>query len=401
MKKLLCLLAVLLMLPTLGRADTSFARLDAEQFPLIMYAVPATDADFALMKSMGIDYVHVYGMSKGPLDENRLKSIQRYMDLAQKHGMKVMFDLDGHRRVRNADRKLALEETRILARKFKDHPALGFWYLYDEPELSKGSGPEVLKQFYDLLKAEAPGIPVCVCTSTSANKRPGLDYMWNSFSDAYDLHIFDVYPVKGQAFPEANLARVTDFNKKALALGKPVVPALQTWNYITIDRYVKQAEEAGQSTADWRYPNLKELRFWNFATLIQGARGMSYWSYARAAKVPKSNAAWVKDTLKPATLEFREFTDLVQPARDKEVLETGAEKNLFFASWKRDGKQYIVLVNGESSARDISDAVILQSLNIGKLTPWKFTRADALHSQNNKVTSVHLQPWEVTVWEVQ
>lgn len=401
MKKLFWMLAVLLMLPVMSRADSSISRIEADQFPLIMYAVPGTDADFALMKSMGIDYVHVYGMSKGPLEEGRLKSIEKYLDLAQKHGLKVMFDLDGHRRVRNGDRNLALEETRVLARKFKDHPALGFWYLYDEPELSKGSDPDVLKQFYDLLKVEAPGIPVCVCTSTVKEKRPGLDYMWNSFSDTYDLHIFDTYPVKGQVFPEANLSTVTAFNEKALALGKPVVPALQAWNYITIDRYVKRAVEAGQSTADWRYPHLKELRFWNFATLIQGARGMSYWSYARAAKVPKSNAAWVKSTLKPAVLEFREFTDLVQPAREKDVLDIGAEMDLFFARWKHDGKQYLALVNGEKQARKISDATILQSLNSAKLKPWKFTRNDALQLQNNRVSAVNLEPWEVAVWEVQ
>src|SRR5690606_28838787 len=131
------------------------------------------------------------------------------------------------------------------------------------------------------------------------------------------------------------------------------------------------------------------------------ARGMMYWSYMRSATVENTDATWLDRVLKPATLEFRAFTDLVQPAREKEVLDIGAEENLFFASWKRDGKQYLVLVNGEKQARKITDAAILQSLNAGKLTPRKFTPADALHVQNNKVTTVNLQPWEVAVWEVQ
>lgn len=394
----LAITLLLFLFSSSSHADTSFLHLDAKQFPLIMYAVSKSDKNFALMKEMGIDYVHVYGMSRGPLDEARLNSIQSYLDLAHKYGLKVMFDMDGSRRVRQKDKKAALEETRLIAQRFKDHPALGFWYLFDEPELGRGSSPEVLKQFYDLLKQEAPEIPVCVCTSTTAQPRPGLDYMWDSFVDTYDLHIFDTYPVRGQVFPEANLTTVTKFNEKALALGKPVVPALQAWNYITIERYVKQAEEAGQSTDDWRYPNLQELRFWNFATLIQGARGMSYWSYARAAVVPKSNAAWVGETLKPAVLEFREFTDMVHPANEKEVIETDDE-DLFFARWEKENKKYFVLVNGKGEAQSITSSQVLDALSEKALTPWKFTRKDALTASGGKITKVELQPWEVLVWE--
>lgn len=379
-------------------ADTSFTRLDGERFPLIMYAVSRSESNFAQMKEMGIDYVHVYGMSAGPLDEARLKSIRSYLDLAQKYGLRVMFDLDGSRRVRQADKKAALEETRQLAREFREHPALGFWYLYDEPELGRGSSPEVLRQFYDVLKQEAPEVPVCVCTSTTAQPRPGLDYMWDSFVDTYDLHIFDTYPVRGQVFPEANLTTVTKFNEKALALGKPVVPALQAWNYITIERYVKQAEEAGQSTDNWRYPNQQELRFWNFATLIQGAQGMSYWSYARAAVVPKSTPAWVGETLKPAVLEFREFTNLVHPAKEKTVIDTGVE-DLFFAKWEREGKKYFALVNGKGEAQNVDSSKVLSELNGENLSPWKFTRNSALQSSGGKATNINLQPWEVLIFE--
>lgn len=395
MKKFLFLLSLLLTFTLLGssaHSDESFARLDSKQYPLIMFAVPYGEENFALIKSMGIDYVHVYAMSKGPLDDARLESIQKYLDLAQKHDLKVMFDMDGHRRVRQQDKELALQETRTLAKKFKDHPALGFWYLYDEPELSRGSSPEVLKRFYDALKEEAPAIPVCVCTSTSSQK-PGLDYKWSSFLDTYDLHVFDVYPVKGQVFPDADLTKVTKFNAQALALGKPVVPALQTWNYITIDKYVKQAEDAGQSTANWRYPNLQELRFWNFAALIQGARGMSYWSYARAAVVPKSNPAWVTETLKPSTLEFRDFVDTVHPARERQVIETGNE-NLFMARWDVKGKIFFAVANGSGTAQKLTDTAALSALNKQALKPWKFTRAGALTP-----TTIELTPWEVLVWE--
>jgi hypothetical protein len=398
MKKLLCFaVAVFLILPLTSDADSAVSRLEEKQFPLIMFAVPQSDAAFSQMKEMGIDYVHVYGMSVGPLDQARLKSIRSYLDLAQKHGLKVMFDLDGSRRIRQEDKKLALEETRLLTQEFKDHPALGFWYLYDEPELSKGSSPEVLKQFYNLLKQETPNIPVAVCTATALEARSGLDYKWSSFLETYDIHIFDTYPVKGQVFPQAKLTTVTEFNKKALALGKPVFPALQAFNYFTIDRYVKNAEEAGQSAANWRAPNRQELRFWNFSTLIQGARGMSYWSYARAATVPKANPAWVSGTLKPAVLEFREFTDIVHPASEKEAIETGTG-DLFFAKWVRGDKSYFALVNGKGEAQNVTNSKVLDALSGKTLRPWKFTRPDAATSLNGQITKVDLQPWEVLIW---
>lgn len=397
MKKLVWLLAVLLMLPMMSRADSSIERVDGKQFPLVMYAVPATDAHFKKVHDMGFDYVHIYGLSKGPVTDDVYKRVQAYLDLAQKYHLKVMLDLDGSRRIPLGDEGIA--DMRKIVQRFKDHPALGFWYLYDEPELRKVSTPALLQKFYQMIKAETPNIPVCICTSTSSGK-PGIDHKWYDFVDSYDIQAFDTYPIRGQQFPTAHLEKVTDFDAKAIALGKPVMPALQIFNFKGLPSYVKKAEDAGQSTADWRYPNQQELRYWNFASLIQGARGMMYWSYMRSATVKDTDATWLDRVLKPATLEFREFTDLVQPARDKEVLKTGAEQNLFFARWQRDGKQYLVLVNGEASARHISDAAILQNLNTGKLTPWKFTRNDALQIQNNTVTAVNLEPWEVTVWQV-
>ena len=395
MRKVLLLAVLLLMLPFVARAD-SISRIDSKQFPLVMFAVPSTDTDFAKVKAMGFDYVHVYGLTAGKISPEFFVRVQAYLDLAQKHQLKVMLDLDGSRRVPAGE----LAEMRQVVEHFKDHPALGFWYLYDEPELSKNSSPATLLPFYKMIKEETPNIPVCICTSTSS-KKPGFDYMWSDFGDTYDILAFDTYPVRGQKFPDAALQTVTNFNTRALALGKPVMPALQIFSYGSLPTYVKRAEDAGQSTADWRYPNVEEIRYWNFATLIQGARGMMYWSYMRSATTPNTDATWIDRALKPATLEFRQFTDLVQPASEKDVLETGAEKDLFFARWKRGDKQYLVLVNGEKTARKISNAAILESLNKDKLKTWNLTREDVLQVEKDKVIAVDLQPWEVAVWEVQ
>ena len=98
--------------------------------------------------------------------------------------------------------------------------------------------------------------------------------------------------------------------------------------------------------------------------------------------------------------ENRKGTPRIELQTEGEVLGTGAENNLFMARWKRGGNRYVVLVNGESSQRSISDSTVLQSLNVGKLKPWKFTRADVLDGEMRHINKVNLQPWEVAVWQV-
>src|SRR5690606_20581139 len=109
-----------------AQADSPFK---GEKFPMAMYAVPASEANFSQMRDMGINYVHLYGLTAVPVNQQSFDKIQQYLDLAQKHGLKVMFDLNGSRLVPDG-----LEEMRSVVRRFKDHPAVGFWYLYDEPD---------------------------------------------------------------------------------------------------------------------------------------------------------------------------------------------------------------------------------------------------------------------------
>src|SRR5690554_2409209 len=100
------------------------------KFPMILYAVSATDNNFKEVRSLGINYVHQYGLTSGSLTKERLGKIQQYLDLAAKYKLKVMVDLDGADRVSNGK----MDEIKIIVQKFKNHPAVGYWYLFDEPD---------------------------------------------------------------------------------------------------------------------------------------------------------------------------------------------------------------------------------------------------------------------------
>jgi hypothetical protein len=243
-------------------------------YPLVLLGVPPTEEDFQRMAEMGFNATLYYGFwfAGDPASSKSMEGIQAYLDLAQKHGLKVGFQLDGWRRVPRE--QLGLEQVRKIVRRFKDHPALGFWYLYDEPNilvsrekklgylkrislkaypkllegskkalakltkeqkamLEERTTPQELLPFYQAVKRESPGVPVCVTVTSDTTT-------WRGYEKTYDLFAFDSYPVFGLPFPRSDLRTVTDLNQRALRMGKPVLPILQVFNWNTLgDAWVK------------------------------------------------------------------------------------------------------------------------------------------------------------------
>lgn len=359
-----------------AQADSPFA---SEKFPLAMYAVPATEQNFSQMHEMGINYVHVYGLTAVPVNEQSFEKIQQYLDLAQKHGLKVMFDLNGKRLVPDG-----LEEMRSVVRRFKTHPAVGFWYLYDEPDNHKITVPQ-LKPFYDMVKQEDPTRPVAVCHAWTTN--------WYRFKDIQDILVHDIYPVTGAPFPQAKLDVQTKFTRGALKLNQTVMPALQFFNW-------KSTAKPGQTTlrnapvSELRYPDAQEFRYLCFSTLAQGSRGLAFYSLLRAEMTDPN---WISQTAAPVLRDVREFTDIIHQADNVTVTD---EDNIIFTRWQVGAKEYVALVNVSNAPRDLSGHPALQSLKTSKLTAWKNNRTGLLGNANGTF-AITMEPWEVGIWEVQ
>jgi hypothetical protein len=394
-------------------------------YPVVLMAVPGTDKTFEHAKSIGANYVHLYGLSYDA-SPTGMETMRQYLDLAQQHGLKVMFDLDGHRRMAKSN---GVDEMRQIVNTFKNHPALGFWYLADEPELN-GTTAETTEKYYQMIKSETPDIPVCLLTATITS--------WNGYQSSLDIYSFDIYPVSTEPFPQASIESVTDFNQWALQSGKPVMPCLQAFNYVFFD--AEKLLSKGtlgdpaelKRLAELRYPSEVELRYWNFATLVQGARGAIYFGYLLGGRTdlaitdpvtgetysspdltgsaPKDwkeglniQPHWLDDTLKPAIAELKSFTNVIAPTWEYDMIPAGQTQNILQGVWKRDDKAYVVMINSWPLTRYVLVSEELMSLfQKGKATSWGFSRQTSPYVDGNGNRKIDMMyPWEVLVWEIQ
>ena len=241
-------------------AGGSGFRLDSDEFPIGMFSGDSPGA-MAQVARMGVGYVHTYAGGRS-LAETELARDRAYLDEAQKNGLKVMFNLNGPVWLKRPD---GVSEMLTLVNTFKDHPALGFWYLYDEPDGSYTAAQ--LRPYYEVIRAATPAIPVAVCTAWSAH--------WTSHVSVLDLLMVDIYPVNREPFPEAKLDHMTTFTEQALRLGKPVIPINQCFNWRALAR--GQEPYRGGPAGTLRYPEPAELRYWCYAGASQGVRGMFWW----------------------------------------------------------------------------------------------------------------------------
>jgi len=357
---------------------TSF-RLDSDEFPIGMFSVDSSGA-MAQVKTMGVSYVQTYGQGDGNTPGLVARDVG-YLDSARKHGLKVMFNLDGARWV-GMDNGVA--GMLKLVNAVKAHPALGFWYFYDEPD-GKHT-PEQLMPFYQALKKATPEIPVAIATAWSKK--------WYAYNGQLDALMIDTYPVQHRPFPNSSLGVMTRFTERAISLGKPVIPINQcfNWRVLAGERELYR----GSPASKLRFPNQTEIRYWCFSGLAQGVRGMFWWSYCRSGQ---AGYGWINGEFKAVLREFRQYADLVSPAHECIVLKQPRDTNVMMALWERPGKSCLVAVNSSALAQPLNGRLEGKLLS-ATLSPWGTTRDTGATLENGKLSAGQAKPWEVFVWEV-
>lgn len=336
---------------------------------------PTTDKNYETAKSMGVTHVHAY---LNAYSEKGEESLQLQLDTAEKHGLKVMFNL-----IRAGVEKEpnGLEKIRAVVRRFKDHPALGFWYLYDEP-----SGPEmvmILERVYAMLKQETPNIPVALCLAQTQD--------WRSFVPHCDILMGDQYPVHDEPFPEAPLFRYSNFIRDMAAYGKPVIAIPQFMNWRCYP-----SVSASYEQANLRYPNDTELRYFFYSALAIGNSAGVFW-YSFYDILRLGNREYF-DEMRPLMLEMRKFADLLKEPEKAQVFMWARDSNFYMSLID---KKYLVLVNNYP----IKQKVERWTENIIKvdtdLKPWGSTRAVKAEIRNNRFKlEGFIEPWESLVWEI-
>ena len=372
---------VFIVFATLGLVSSSEPlKLDSNSFPIGVYSAdPATDENFAFLKSIGVDYVHTYGMGANT-EKNNLKT-QKFLDLAQKHGLKVMFNLKCRVWAKKAD---GIQQVQQLVKKFKDHPALGFWYMYDEP--TPKQIPK-LKEIYQVLKHETPDIPVALVTPWITG--------WYKLAAVTDILMVDLYPIRDQKFPNSPVNNIIDFTKRARNIKKTVIPVFQAMHWKI---FAHQLKGKGYNESQYRFPNWQEERFWAFSSLCLGVRGHFYYSYYNAKYRCKGDK-WLKQVLGKVTLETREFSKLTAPAWSPKVSKYLKKQKLYLGVWDTKNGSFIVVANNSNQEKQIS-IPIRGYLKQEKLVPWGETRKISYEISDNILTTKEkIKPWEVIIWK--
>jgi hypothetical protein len=361
-------------------AESGPARL--ADFPVIFYSVDGLSRErMETARALGATVIHSYRLGQSA-DARELAWERRYLDLARQCGLRVMVNLNGGHWLEDVGGR---EHLRALVRHLKDHPALAFWYLYDEPD--GRHTPEQVRPLYELLKQETPDVPVAVCSAWTAH--------WAAYTPVLDLTMTDIYPVYDEPFPEARLQHVTEFTRRAVLQGKPVIPVLQAINWKCFAPPGGR-EYRGHEVARLRYPEAREIRYWIYGGVAQGGVvGVAFWSYHHSVEV---NPRWMRETLPPLLRELKEFVRLTAPVDRPRVFPAPAEARLYLAGWKRRSGSWLVLVNAAPEARDL-DYRFREDFPAGALVPWGDTRAVSATLARNHLR-VRARPWEVFIWKV-
>jgi len=382
-KFFLVLLSVMVCGRTLGvsveqRLIQDRVAINTLDFPIgIFSAGHPTDDNFSYIKRLGFDYIHKYGLA-----EHDTQKVQNYMDMAEKHRLKVMLDVSGPlTRLAKGEitEKEAIENFTMLIKRWKDHAALGFWYIYDEPSYP-GMPPERLMAFHKIVKMETPDIPDAIALAWVKH--------WWDWTKCADIIMPDYYPVRDAEFPISMLNHQSEFFSKISKKCDYMVPIVQCFGFP-------------------KYPNETELRYIMFSTLPQKTRGLFFWSYWRSRIVPLKNGElkpdYLETKLKPILAEFKQFIKLIKPAH-KVLLVPNLEQKMYSSKqimvgiWKMEKKMYIVMINSWPEAREISFPLSPHIIN-AELKPIFSTRSISNLKVINGNLKLRVLPWETFIWE--
>ncbi len=345
----------------------------------IMY--PLEDDYYQEVKNSGINYAHIYVSIL--TQEERVKN---FLDTAEKNGLKALLCVYRHKTT--LDDPQFAENYRQAIRKFKDHPALGMWYIADEPRGEELHGK--LQQIYRILKEETPDIPVAICLNWT--KDIAL------FKDCGDIMMPDLYPVENQEFPAAPLRNFTYFVWDMCRQGKPVIPISQIMNWKS---YPDKMKNKKIDPSSCRYPNDEELRYLNFSSMVMNVKGIFYYSFYDVQR--NKNLDYLTSSVGPAVTELRDFGLLIENAGFTYLTGTigkGKVPEYFASSWTNADAAYVVLTN--NTDKELSGEIKLAAkLPSGNLIPWGKTRQAAAASTGSVIKLDKLNPWEVMIWKLE
>ncbi len=313
-------------------------------FPIMTWCNPSSLMDFNI--SLGINtFIGQGGQSEKPKD---------YLDACKSRNVLGGITFDG------SPDKI---EGEVLS--LKDHPALLFWWMPDEPDIygktSDGTSkaprltPEEIKSLYDAVKkADATHpVPLNFGSEQAMGGGPIKSKYYPEYSKYADLIGFDIYPCNiGE--PE----KLYLFAKGLGILNK--YDKGQKPHFVWVDCSFFGAEGGVTPKPKARAPNAAELKAQVWMCIVNGAKMIGYfghsWSpYYNWARIPKD----LQEEIKKINRNITALSGVIL-AKDseKKVTVEDAEKTQVDTLVKEaDGKLYIFTSNRKNGEGKVSFTV--------------------------------------------
>ena len=267
---------------------------------------------------------------------------RQQMDLAHKHGLKVIYSVKdwyaGTEGCPPTIRTAADEEPMIRARvrEFRDHPALLAWYLNDE----------LSQQFLPQLEAHQRWV-----TEEDRN-HPTWVVLYqfkevSAYLKTFDVIGTDPYPI-GRS-PASMAAQWTAETFRQVEHARPMwqVPQLHNWaNYAKTD-----AEKKGGRT-----PTYEEVRSMAWQCICEGATGLVFYSWYDVKRNPDVPFDVQWSGLKRLAEEIDRMAPILLSAEPVPTIRVQGEQPrwLHWLARKSAGKMYLMVVNDGDGEGEVS-----------------------------------------------
>lgn len=317
--------------------------------------------------------------------------MQRYMDIVQRHGMKLIYcmndvyptatylDKTGWEGVKGND---AIAHAVVKA--FRSHPAVLSWYINDERP--KELLPKML-DYYQRVRADDPGHPTCI-----------VIYQWPEvkyYVPTTDIMGVDRYPVPQEPITMVrDEVRVSDAGMKG---HKPTWAVIQAFGWY---QYNAAFPDRGRTPTEaelrtGRAPTYDESRCMTYLALANGAKGLLYYCYYDMRVLPQYAEMWAWH--KRIAAEVRALSPILLEAKDLgRVACVPPEPEVDTRLLDLDGHRFLIAVNPANEARTVT--FDLKRAPVGKVSVM-FEGRFAMNVEGTKLTDT-FKPLEAHVYSL-
>lgn len=380
-------IVVILFLISCGKEKNSLNQQDnmpiingKRTFIIGSYHLPKTSNPFKTLAQNGYNYVKV-ATDSSELDKANANNLKAWIYTS-------IFAKE--------DSKKAEEKIIELVNKFKNHPALLYWELEDEPAFTWNSkearvSPEQMQTAYDIIhKTDAKHD---IITNHGPVNLIGTLKKYNSSTEVVAVDVYPVIPkgikpsyalfddgLQGDLLNPylSQVGEYVDKMKTVVDNSKPVFAVLQGFSW----EMLKPKNERDSSMI--LYPTYEESRFMAYNAIVHGANGILIWG----TNYTPQPSLFIKDLYK-VTRELGEMQEILASNSTQNNIEIeyhelgfSVDSGVEFVTKEVNGSTYLISINSDKNSVKVTfsglnafkSAVILKENKTIEIIDGKLTK---------------------------